>query len=346
MGWDWERAGKAALTGGLSEVNGFMKGANRSAAAEAGPYGGVDRSNYDLVGAEGREKQYQNFIKQMQGAQAPRAGADQYSQGRQQELIQMLTDQATGRGPSMANEAAVDASQRAVSQQQAMLASGRGNPAAAARAAAQQAGAAQGSIAGNAAMGRAQEMLGAQSALGGALNAYRGQEQQLALANQNAAMNQRQLNQQGIQNMLAQSLQQAGMQQQGTMGYEGQRGQRYGAQMGTPTVNEQILGAGTGVASMMMMSDERLKENIEDGDKAATDFVRSLNAHTYDYKDEKHGTGKQLGIMAQDLERTKFGKQAVIETAEGKSVHGAKLAGALAAALVAVEKRLSKVEGK
>lgn len=324
-------------------VKGFFSGTNRAAEAEKGPYGGINEDNFALQGADAREQQYQQLIQGLQGQYAPQASADAYTSQRQQALIDMLGAQARGEGPSMANLAAEQASQRGVSQQQAMLASGRGNQAGAARAAAQQAGALQGSIAGNAAQARVQEQLGAQNALGNALNAYRGQNQQLALANQQAEMGNRQLQQSGIQNLLAQSLQQAGMQQQGGMGLEAQRTQRYMGAMGAPTQNEQLMQGIIGGASMLF-SDERLKENIEDGDEAANTLMRGLQAYSYDYKNKDHGSERQLGVMAQDLEKVL--PQAVIDTPTGKAVHGAKLAGALAAALPTLEKRLSKLEKK
>jgi hypothetical protein len=82
-----------------------------------------------------------------------------------------------------------------------------------------------------------------------------------------------------------------------------------------------------------------------DGGKDADDFVKGLRAYRYRYTDEKHGKGEQLGIMAQDLERTRLGKQAVIDTPAGKAVHGAKLAGALAAVTARLGERLDKLEG-
>jgi len=133
------------------------------------------------------------------------------------------------------------------------------------------------------------------------------------------------------------------MQQQGGMGYEGQRTQRFGGMMGAPTQNEQTLGMLQGLGAMAF-SDERLKENIEDGEEAANKLMKGLAAYSYDYKNPEHGSERQLGVMAQDLEKVL--PQAVIDTPTGKAVHGAKLAGALAAALPTLEKRLSKLEGK
>ncbi len=231
-----------------NQAKGFVQGLNRADNAESGPYGGIDQANFQLPGAEQREAQYQELIRGLQAQRAPQASNDIYTAQRQQRLLDMLNTQAQGGGPSLANTAARQASERAVANQQALLASGRGNQAGAARAAAQQAGAAQGSIAGNAAQARVQEQLGAQSALANALNAYRGQNQQIALANQRAQMQNQQLQQQGVQGLLAQSLQQAQTQQQGGSDFERNRTQRFGSLLGTPTAEEQVLGALTGAA--------------------------------------------------------------------------------------------------
>lgn len=92
-------------------------------------------------------------------------------------------------------------------------------------------------------------------------------------------------------------------------------------------------------------SDRRLKTNVTKGDADAKLSLETLEAYAYDYKDGKHGKGRQLGVMAQDLEKAGLG-QAVIDTPEGKMVHGAKLAGANTAMLAALGKRVSKLEGR
>ena len=99
-------------------------------------------------------------------------------------------------------------------------------------------------------------------------------------------------------------------------------------------------------AGAAVLSDKRLKHNIEDASDDAKAFIAALKPYKYDYKDKKFGKGKQLGIMAQDLEKTKLGKKAVMNIGGKKIVHGAKLAGALAAAVAMQEERLGKLEGK
>ncbi len=100
-----------------------------------------------------------------------------------------------------------------------------------------------------------------------------------------------------------------------------------------------LIGGGNAV------SDRRLKTNIKDGSAAATKLLDGLSAHLYDYKDPRHGKGKQLGLMAQDIEKAGL-KSAVIDTPAGKVVHGAKLALGIAATLPGLHKRIRELEAK
>lgn len=106
----------------------------------------------------------------------------------------------------------------------------------------------------------------------------------------------------------------------------------------------QKLAAGA-AAIAPLFSDERLKADVKSGDGVAKKALEALSAHTYRYKDEKHGAGPQLGVMAQALEKAGL-KQAVIDTPEGKQVDHAKLTGANTAMLAALHARLAKLESK
>lgn len=98
------------------------------------------------------------------------------------------------------------------------------------------------------------------------------------------------------------------------------------------------------IAGASAISDERLKTKIKDGSKDARSALAGLSAHSFSYKNQKHGKGTQLGVMAQDLERAGLG-HAVMNTPHGKMVHGAKLATSLAAMMPGLDARLSKLEG-
>jgi endosialidase-like protein len=98
-----------------------------------------------------------------------------------------------------------------------------------------------------------------------------------------------------------------------------------------------------GISAASAASDRRLKKDIKDGDDLANKAVSGLAAHLYKYKDEQYGKGQRLGIMAQDLERAGLG-HAVIDTPQGKMVHGAHLATANSAMIGALGRRLAKLE--
>ncbi len=93
-----------------------------------------------------------------------------------------------------------------------------------------------------------------------------------------------------------------------------------------------------------LFSDRRLKADIEDGDDDANEAIDGVKAYRFKYRDEKHGKGRQLGVMAQDLEKAGLG-HAVIETAEGKAVDPGKLSGANTALIAALGRRVAKLEG-
>lgn len=78
-------------------------------------------------------------------------------------------------------------------------------------------------------------------------------------------------------------------------------------------------GAGSGAAAgaMALLSDERAKEHVADPTDAEFEaLLSSVRPKTFDYiEPEKHGFGKNFGLMAQDLEKTPFGRSMV--TPEG-----------------------------
>jgi len=100
---------------------------------------------------------------------------------------------------------------------------------------------------------------------------------------------------------------------------------------------------GTAVTAASMFSDERLKEDVEEFNPA--DFLDSLTGYKYKYKDPKHGQGKQVGVMAQDLEKTEAGSQLVRNTPEGKVVDYGESGPAVLASLADLNKRLKELGG-
>lgn len=100
---------------------------------------------------------------------------------------------------------------------------------------------------------------------------------------------------------------------------------------------------GTGLtAAAMFMSDEREKEEIEEFNPS--DFLDSITAYKYKYKDPKNGEGRHAGVMAQDLEKTEVGARMVTDTPEGKMVDYNKAGPAMMASMANINKRLKKME--
>ena len=102
-----------------------------------------------------------------------------------------------------------------------------------------------------------------------------------------------------------------------------------------------------GSAAAAYFSDKRLKDVKKHNDSQAklAEMLNKLNNHTYTYKfPERDGHGEKVSIMAQDLEKSELGKQAVIETPEGKMVNYNKLLPAMLSANVDANKRLKTIE--
>lgn len=104
------------------------------------------------------------------------------------------------------------------------------------------------------------------------------------------------------------------------------------------------------VSGVHKLSDERTKKNIESpGSDEVHNFLKSLEPKTFEYKkpdDPLAGHGKQLGVMAQDLEKSHVGKSAVEDHHGKKAVDYGKLFPAITAAMGDMHKRMKKLEGK
>jgi hypothetical protein len=133
-----------------------------------------------------------------------------------------------------------------------------------------------------------------------------------------------------------------GSRQNATQAYGGIPQEQSNAQKVQPIVDATKDGAG---AFAKMMSDRRLKTDIEDGTKAAARAVEQLHPYVYRYKRAEHGEGTQVGIMADELVSAGLG-HAVVETPEGQAVDGAKLAAANTAMIAALGRRVAELEAK
>lgn len=99
-------------------------------------------------------------------------------------------------------------------------------------------------------------------------------------------------------------------------------------QAAQPSALDNAIRVGQVAATAYAGSDINLKTNIREvpesllPDKSdVIEFIDALKPYYYEYKNpEKFGLGSRMGIMAQDLEKTKLGKDLVIDTPEGKLV--------------------------
>lgn len=211
---------------------------------------------------------------------------------------------------SLSREQLRQGMQQATSQQRSMAAGAAPqNQAMAARQAMMNTGRAQMAMSGQAATAGIQERAAAQQALAQMLLQQRAQDVQVAL----------------------------GSRQNATSAFSGV----------TPEGSflDKYGGAIVGAASLATKSDERLKKDIRKGDDDANNAIKGLGAYVYKYKDEKHGKGARLGIMAQELEKAGLG-HAVIDEPDGKAVHGGHLSTANTAMIAALGRRLEKIEKK
>lgn len=268
---------------------------------------------------------------QMQAAQL---AGDQQAQarGQQNALAQLLMAQANGTGPSLAQGQLQRATDNNIAQTMALGQSmGRGSaPGLAMRNIQQQSGQLQQQAAGDSSQLRLQEQMQAQNSLGQLLAGMRGQDIGFAAENANltqgangqnlaALLQQRGMNdqmsmgyernvlglgaQQGAQNMdLARLLAQMGLSneqlQQGAYDNNAARRQALLGQ-GVDMYGNAVSGGGAALASVATKSDERTKTNIV---RHAAEALPGVPFASWDYLPE-HGGQPSFGVIAQDLEK-------------------------------------------
>lgn len=114
--------------------------------------------------------------------------------------------------------------------------------------------------------------------------------------------------------------------------------------------NQNMMGnllGGLGAAGIMAFSDERVKTEIEPGEKSVREFLSKVAPKKYAYKSTEYGDeGKHVSVMAQDLEKSEVGKRMVIDTPQGKMVDYSKGLPAMLAAQADLHKRLEQLEAK
>lgn len=125
-------------------------------------------------------------------------------------------------------------------------------------------------------------------------------------------------------------------------GQYGQQMSENALNMGNAIANQQMQqqqnkqsAAAAGVGLLAAFSDKRLKKNISDvSESDLKELSESITPKRFEYKDPAHGEGEIVGVMAQDLEKSKLGREIVEEDEQGrKYVDGRKLSSLFLASL-------------
>lgn len=105
-----------------------------------------------------------------------------------------------------------------------------------------------------------------------------------------------------------------------------------------------------GQAALQPLSDERLKTGIQSEGNMADDFLSTLHPESYHYASPENeprpdpNGGRYLGVIAQDMEKSPAGKQAVTETPKGKAIAGGAGLSAALAGLGRLNERVKELE--
>jgi len=325
------RIGLGYATGGISEIPGVRGAFN--------DFGGALKNTFlpEVPGVDPYNPNRENFQTNQSGFN--QRFADQYNnqsaqsnQNYQTELFGDLQSRVAGNKPSVAEQQFSNSLDQLRAQQASQAASQGGYNPAAQRASAFNTAQIGQQGAGQAALLRAQEQNAAEQLFANALNQARGQDFQRQMGFEQLGFNRDQLtaqqNQAYEQNMLNKYMADIGRQQDA----QGRQAAGIGS----------LLQGGGSVAAMF--SDRNLKKDIRRGDHSIEEFLNELSAFQYKYK---KGDGKdKLGVMAQDLEKSKLGKQMVLETPDGKMVDYGQGFSAMMAAIAYLNDKVKKVEGK
>lgn len=242
-------------------------------------------------------------------------------------LITDLQKQSRGESPSLADAQLRQAGNRALAQQLAAAASQRGgNPAALQRALVMQQGQQSRDLAEQSSVAKLQERQAAQQQLG---NLTLGQQQQ----DLSTVLSPAQLAQQ-----VQLSREQAQLQKDLML-----------RQQQTQILGSLLGGAASLGSAGITKSDEKSKKNIKSAKNDIKDFLDKLSSKSYNYKEPESpgaASGKRVGILAQDLEKSGVGRTMVMDTPHGKMVDTTQGFGAILAAQAELNKRLNALEKK
>lgn len=354
MGYLQEAGGKVSsgwkdLTGGIGGIGKEMFGSYKPMSYD------VNKSAFtDTTQSRKIQNSLGANLAKRQGLTGPQMANDSQFRGGQATLAAQLAEQAAGRGPSVATNELQRSTDRGIKQAMAMAASNPGVTAGQrARMASNEAARIRGEAGMNAANARINEQNVARQTLGGVLAQGRQQDIGVGQTNLAAALQAQDQKDKMTQFYKQSSLDLANQDRQAGMSLEQllvnqQTGMNAATQAAHAAKQKNYQGWATGAAGalpgLVAMSDETTKTDIKSADKNLGKFLSKLSASDYEYKDKKHGQGRFVSPMAQELEKSEIGKSMVVETPGGKMVDYGRAAGTYLSAAAMLHKRLNKLE--
>lgn len=303
--------------------------------------GGTSKAPGDFYTPFNHESQIMGAVNQGMATNrtAPQVGMANPFRDAQMGQLSQLQGLASGQQQTAGELAAYRGAQQAGAQQQAMARMARGGDAALAqRGAANNMAGISSNAAGQAQRSALEGQMQAQGLLTQAAGQGRGQDMQVQIANMDS-----QLKQMGMDDAtrLAYLQQMTGMD---AATLQAQM-QQYATAMGKPGLLGPLLSAGGQMAAGAFASDERLKTDVTDAGNDVDKMLDAMMPKAYVYKDtSKHGAGRRVGIMAQQLEQSEAGRAIVHDTPDGKLVDVKKAVSAALAAVARLNQRLRGVE--
>lgn len=267
----------------------------------------------------------------------------QQTRTQQQDALDALKAAANGTVPSAAELQMRQQASRNAAQQYALAATLQGrSPGGALRQASIGDAMVQGQTNADAGTLRATEQANARNAYTTALGGVRGQDQQTELANLNAKLTAMGYDVQTKNAILAAQLQ--------AQGYDVSTANAIIAAQTAAADSANkfkggVIGTAGAVGAALLPSDERAKTDIADANMG--EFLEALEPKLFKYKDQKHGEGQRIGIMAQDAAKTKVGRDFVVGGGEDlMQLDVGNALGAALAASAALHKRVKALEAR
>lgn len=100
------------------------------------------------------------------------------------------------------------------------------------------------------------------------------------------------------------------------------------------------------MGGMLLASDKNLKTDIRNAGSAIDETLENISPYLWMYRDKKFGEGEYVGVMAQDLQKSKAGREIVSETPEGLMLDNQKLLSFLVGTVAHQAKKIKELEAR